>query len=214
MQPSNSRLLVLSSLAAALASLSVASCRQTAHDTSTDSISESARRLAVATDYRSWGPVDGHIRRAPTDCRGPVSVGARLSAASGQDAHAEKLYRLYARDPAAYLGVESGVSQVGQVLVKEAFELVPYEMPGPGRVPEGVVQLADGSLARLGAPAGLFVMTHVGNGEGEAAWTYGTVAPDGTWTADGRIARCIACHRAAPYDGLFGLDTSARVFAR
>jgi hypothetical protein len=201
--------LVLAQLAVLL------SCQQPQRrEVAVESRADTNHLAAIAADFVSWGPVDSHVRRAPTDCRAPVAVGARLSAASGADGHCEKLYRLYARDPAAYLAVESGASQVGQVLVKQSFELVPFAMPGPGRVPDHVVQLPDGSLATLGAPTGLFVMEHDGTDCGEASWTFATLAPDGTVTGEGRIASCISCHRAAPHGGLFGLDTSARVFAR
>jgi hypothetical protein len=192
-------------LAALLAATALASCKQYEPADRAAPPPDTNHLAAIAADFVSWGPVDTHVRRAPTDCRGPVAVGARLSEASGADGHAEKLYRLYARDPAAYLAVESGASQVGQVLVKQSFELVPYEMPGPGRVPAHVVQLPDGSLATLGAPTGLFVMEHDGTDRGEASWTFATLAPDGTVTGEGRMASCIDCHRDAPHGGLFGL---------
>jgi len=162
----------------------------------------------IAGDYTSWGALDQPLRVAPTLCRAPSTAAgptARLSEAPGGP-HGKKLYRLYARDPAAYRGVESGAPQAHQVLVKEAFDAVPFVMPGPGTVPPGVVQTDDG-LVRPGPAAGLFVMFRgAGEDEGEHLWSYASVDPLGEVTAIGRIEACIDCHRDAPHGGLFGLD--------
>jgi hypothetical protein len=162
----------------------------------------------IAGDYRSWGALDQTLRVAPPNCDLPPSAtdsSARASEAMGGP-HGKKLYRLHARDPVAYRGVESGAPQAHQVLVKEAFDAVPFVMPGPGSVPLDVVRTEDG-LVRLGAAAGLFVMFRgAGDDEGEHLWSYATVDPSGEVTGVGRIESCIACHRDAPYGGLFGLD--------
>lgn len=162
----------------------------------------------IAADYRTWGALDQPLRLAPTLCRRPPAGGDPTTRRSEAEdgAHGKKLYRLYARDPAAYRGVESGAPQAHQVLVKEAFEAVPFEMPGPGSVPPDVVITTDG-LFRAGAPAGLFVM-HRGPepGEDERLWTYATVDPAGEVEAVGRLESCVRCHAEAPYGGLFGLD--------
>ena len=90
--------------------------------------------------------------------------------------------------------------------MKEAFEAVPCEMPGPGSVPPGVVVTPEG-LFRAGAPAGLFVMLRGAEpGEDERLWTYATVDPAGEVEAVGRLEGCIRCHTDAPYGGLFGLE--------
>jgi hypothetical protein len=189
--------------------LLLSACRQPAADSAGPTPSAVAAHehaalvAAAAAHHTTFGRVDGLVHRAPTDCRAPLAVEARLSQAAGAGAHAAKLYRLWARDPDAYRAVASGASQAGQVLVKESFEHLPCEMPGPGAPPLGAVVLGDGSLARLGPPTGLFVMVHVG-GVGESAWIYGTTTPDGEVGASGRLASCRACHVAAPYDGLFG----------
>jgi len=187
----------------AAAAVLLAACRQPSTARASPAPAHAALVAAAALHHPTFGRVDGLVHRAPTDCRAPLAVEARLSAATGAGAHARKLYRLWARDPDAYRAVASGAPQDGQVLVKESFEHLPCEMPGPGAPPQDAVVLGDGSLARLGAPTGLFVMVHTG-GVGEAAWIYGTTTPDGAVTASGRIESCRDCHRAAPYDGLFG----------
>lgn len=162
----------------------------------------------IARDFPTWGELNTALRVAPTDCRMPrvVNHGSLTASLADSGPHATKLYRLYARDPAAYRGVESGASQAGQVLVKQAFVAEAFEMPGPGEVPRDTVSTPHG-MFRAGAAAGLFVMQRDASAEsGESAWTYATVAPSGEITALGRLETCIACHRDAPHGGLFGLE--------
>jgi len=173
---------------------------------SDDALREQVQR--IARDYPTWGQLNTSLRVAPTDCRRPraTSRGALTISFADSGPHSTKLYRLYARDPAAYRGVESGASQAAQVLVKETFVAEPFSMSGPGEVPEFVVQTPE-ALFRAGAPAGLFVMQRDASaGSSESAWTYATVAPSGEITAIGRIDSCIRCHVDAPYGGLFGLE--------
>lgn len=167
-----------------------------------------AQALLVADDYRSWGALDQPVKVAPTLCRMPPGGGKAPLGASASESgpHSVKLYRLYARDAAAYRGVESGAPQAHQVLVKEAFEPVIHEMAGPGRIPPDVVS-AGGRLLRPGASAGLFMMWHdASDVAGEERWTYATVSAEGEVTATGRIESCVACHSLAPHGGLFGLE--------
>jgi hypothetical protein len=162
----------------------------------------------IARDFPTWGALDTKLRRAPTDCRMPPagSQGSLALSDAESGPHGTKLYRLFARDPAAYRGLESGAAQVGQVLVKQAFVAEPFTMPGPGEVPRDVVATPQG-LVRAGAPAGLFVMQRDASADsGESAWSYATVAPSGEVTALGRLETCIRCHRDAPHGGLFGLE--------
>ncbi|MCY3002607.1 MAG: hypothetical protein NTV21_12465 [Planctomycetota bacterium] len=162
----------------------------------------------IARDFPTWGELNTALRVAPTDCRMPrvVNHGSLTASFAESGPHSTKLYRLYARDPAAYRGVESGASQEGQVLVKQAFVAEPFEMSGPGDLPPDTVWTPHGTF-RAGEAAGLFVMQRgTGGVSGESAWTYATVASTGEITALGRLETCIRCHRDAPYDGLFGLE--------
>lgn len=173
-----------------------------------DEATSRAQVQRIARDFPTWGALDTALRVAPTDCRMPrvVNHGALTASLAESGPHSTKLYRLFARDPAAYRGVESGAAQRDQVLVKQAFVAEPIEMPGPGEVPRDSVGTPQG-LFRAGAAAGLFVMQRDANaGGGESAWTYATVDPSGEVTALGRLEACIRCHRDAPYEGLFGLE--------
>lgn len=162
----------------------------------------------IARDYPTWGALDTSLRVAPTDCRMPRVVGdGELTASLAETgAHAHKLYKLYARDPAAYRGVESGAPQRGQVVVKEAFAAEPCAPSAVGEPSAASVRTPAGRF-RAGAPAGLFVMLRGDEGEvGEGAWRYATVDAAGEVTALGRLDACIRCHRDAPHGGLFGLE--------
>jgi len=162
----------------------------------------------IERDYPTWGALDTSLRVAPTDCRMPRVVGnGELTASVAETgAHAQKLYKLYARDPAAYRGVESGASQRGQVVVKEAFAAEPCAPAPAGEAAADSVTTAAGRF-RAGKPAGLFMMLRGADDEvGEGAWQYATVDPAGVITALGRIDACIRCHRDAPHGGLFGLE--------
>ncbi|MEZ6016104.1 MAG: hypothetical protein R3F49_13375 [Planctomycetota bacterium] len=176
---------------------------------------------AVAADYGRWGRLEAVLHVAPTDCRAPLSPGRAASTtramwSAGPEAatedgapsgHGKKLYSLYARDPAAYRGVASGAPQRDQVIVKATMRAVPYVMPGPGSLPSHVVQTEEG-LFVPGEASGLFMMIRAtGPEEGEAAWRYATVSPEGEITAAGRIASCVRCHAEAPHGGLFGLGS-------
>lgn len=180
---------------------------------STAPVDAEAQARRIAGDYRSWGRLDGPMKVAPALCSMPpgaiqpgVMPGTFEQSAADDGPHGKKLYRLYARDPAAYRGVESGAPQAHQVLVKEAFEATPYEMPGPGRAPADVIDTPDGPV-RPGAYAGLFVMWHDASDDAdEERWTYATLSATGEVTATGRIESCVACHAAAPHGGLFGLE--------
>lgn len=167
-----------------------------------------AQVQSIARDFETWGALDTTLRVAPTDCRMPriQSSGPLTISLADTGAHATKLYLLYARDPAAYRGVESGAPQAHQVLVKESFAAEPFEMPGPGKVPDSVVRTPQG-MFQAGAPTGLFVMLRDASPEAsESAWTYATVDPSGAISALGRLESCIRCHRDAPHGGLFGLE--------
>ena len=129
-----------------------------------------------------------------------------------------KLYSVFARNHAAY----PAGPQTGQVVVKEAWTPEPVTDPAihfdPDAVRRGEVSTeghdfypyakdASGRLLRAGDRAGLFLMFRAPApaAPGGEEWIYATIDRAGAVTAAGRIASCIACHRDAPHDGLFGL---------
>jgi hypothetical protein len=183
-----------------------------------------ARLALIVLDYRNWTP-----RPAPQAATSPFGPGAsrapappttpgfggprpHVSRAAASavapelgPTHAEQLFFVYARNPAAYRGVGSEASQRDQVVVLETRAAVPFVMPGPGRAPNDVVTLG-GQAVQPGATERLFVMMHdLTDESGESHWTYGVVLPDGTVVQAGRIASCIVCHADAPHGGLFGV---------
>ena len=182
-----------------------------------------AELLRAASKYPTWGRVEDEVRFAPFYCREPDPVVARFSASPDADTHGRKLYFLFAKDREAYLRPLGPAAAVGQVIVKEAW--VPEQVAGmkPGDIDhENVVRTRvgdeldrfypyatkGGKVFKASLRAGLFVMLKVdpktpGTDDG---WVYGTVTADGkTVTAAGKVESCMACHRDAPHDRLFGL---------
>ena len=105
-------------------------------------------------------------------------------------------------------GVENGVAQGAQVLVKEAFVAEPYQRVDGVEVPKDVVQTPNG-MYRAGKADGLFLMLRDADAAPtETAWTYATVSAEGEVTGLGRLDSCIRCHERAPFDGLYGLSRS------
>jgi hypothetical protein len=168
----------------------------------------SARVLAVADRYLSWGRVDDYQRWAPFDCRLPPS--SRPQPDLGASApHGRKVYYLYALDRAAYVE-HRDVAQ--QIIVKEAW--APHEVPSSEAISNGYpaqcAEERDGVCVQPGAFTGLFVMLRGAvTAETDQGWTYATVDPRGEITASGRIAPCMRCHERAPHGRLFGLPATA-----
>lgn len=164
---------------------------------------------AAVRDYQGFVRVTGEPKRAPTDCRIPGPF-ARLSKAGQQ--HGGKLYLLYVRQVVDGDYVKPGQpADVGQTLVKEAWQLVPGKPTGPtaatARYPFGLTMQEAGADYHAGDAYGLFVMHKLaadtpGTDQG---WVYGAVDAQGRVTAAGRIASCMRCHQDADEDRRFGL---------
>lgn len=179
-----------------------------------------ATLLAIAADYSRWGRVDDEMRWAPGLCRMPTPARARISASDDAGTHGRKLYTLYAKDPVAYgmpasampnnePSVSSGLSDISQVLVKEAF--TPVETTQQRNM-NLLPAEHDGKLYLPGAPMGLYVLFKPLKSDSaatDAGWVYGTIAADmKTITAAGKIDSCMGCHQSLP-GRLFGLQKSA-----
>ena len=94
-----------------------------------------------------------------------------------------------------------------QILVKEAFAPVESSEPKPEGFSLLMPAERDGTQWIPGDPVGLFLMLRTaratpGTDEG---WVYATLRADGEVTAYGQIPSCIACHRRAGPDRMFGL---------
>jgi hypothetical protein len=193
---------------------------------------------AAAQGYAKWRRVDERPNIAPGLCRAPMpgdygSTGdVRLTRADDVSPHGKKLYYLYASARGAYLGLADKAASlpVGFAIVKQSWtprsaskaeidqrERVTREEEQALQMSERHVQLgrswivADGHYLVPDKQRDLFVMTKVGAGNGtDAGWVYGTVAPDGTVTSAGRVARCMGCHEAAPHERLFGLASESK----
>jgi hypothetical protein len=182
------------------------------------------RLLEIAGSYESYGRLDADLLWAPVYCRMPPPPSPRFSDSRDPATHGQKLYSLFVKEVLAYTSLSAVSSPVGQVVVKEAW--APEEVKDAGRKLEPVVRKVkvrgveqedrfvpyargkDGRLYQAKEKAGLFVMFKLdpktpGTDEG---WVYGTVTADGKKvTSAGRVESCMACHRDAPHDRLFGL---------
>jgi hypothetical protein len=165
-------------------------CRERDQQEAPSELSFEDRLLEIAQTYKSYRLVADKGRWAPVYCRAPDPYLSRGDPAT----HGQKLYWLYVKDVPAdgergYLP-QSGPVPVGQVLVKEAW------------VPE------QGEPPKAKEKAGLFIMFKLdpGTPDTDEGWVYGTVTADGkTVTSAGRVGSCMACHKKAPHDRLFGL---------
>jgi hypothetical protein len=169
--------------------------------------------------------------RSPLGESPPVQ--AAFSESGDAAPHGQKLYSLFVKEwPDSYLTSDDytlpagRLNPVGQVVVKEAW--FPEEVPDGGRPQERITRTIkrrvgdalvdctdtfipyaykDGRLYHAARKTGLFIMCKEdpqtpGTDDG---WVYGTVTVDGgRVTSSGRVASCMACHRDAPHDRLFG----------
>lgn len=171
---------------------------------------------AIATTYKAWGRVDDELRWAPFLCRMPLPGRPAFSAAP-TGGHAQKLYSLFAKDREAYRKRER--QALGQVLVKESFtaDRVEGEATLPAPMDAGLGEgdhfnpyiVRGGTTFRAGKLMGLYVMMKKAGAAGtDDGWVYGTITADGTVTSAGKVASCMACHRDAPRDRLFGVKVA------
>src|SRR6185369_1352871 len=174
------------------------------------------------------------MRWAPYLCRAPMPGFARFSASKDDRTHGEKLYSLFVKDRAAYLGLDPKKPvPVGQVIVKQSW--IPEEVPARKSVPfpgrGDVIVTKDpqpgkdkfhhfdadhfypyagkGNKTYKASKQGdLFVMFKLDprTPGTDNGWVYGTVTPDGKKvTSAGRVESCMKCHQEAKVDRLFGI---------
>jgi Cytochrome P460 len=172
--------------------------------------------LEVARSYKQFSRIGEVVRLTAVPCAPPPRpVPPSLSASVDSGTHGRKLYWLYVKElPLGYTEGDYSFGDkpnpVGQVVVKEAWH--PQEVNADekndvvGRFKQAVDK--DGRVFCTGEQGHLFIMAKLdpstpGTDEG---WVYGTVTPDGKQvTCAGRVKSCMACHRDAPHDRLFGL---------
>ncbi len=164
-----------------------------------------ARLLEIAAEYKTYTKRGELPYWAPTMCAAPVRTApdaAIFSESKDDTTHGRKLYFLYARDNAAY--ERGGTQAVGQALVKESF--APEEVAERDAMSSKSTQHGD-KFYKPGARRELFIMYRLGATENGThdGWVYGTVSADGkVVTSQGRVESCMACHKDAPADHLFG----------
>ena len=165
------------------------------------------RLREIAKTYKKYGKVDPSARRAPELCAAPRVTGSPFQSTSDDEtSHGHKLYYLYAAKKPEYLAAAKKDSPVGQVLVKEAYAAV--EAGAKSKAPPNETTVGiDGKIYHTGQAMGLFVMFKADpkTKDTDDGWVYGTVSEKGEVTSAGRVESCMACHKDATRDHLFGL---------
>jgi hypothetical protein len=178
----------------------------------------------IAAAYTTWSRVDNESHWAPTLCGPPLAacedLSVKFSKSKDGDTHGQKLYSLFVSEKKAY---RTGDQQpVGQVVVKQSWtpEEVRADDPRLSRQiprPKDAVDVTrtatkDGKLYLAAKQADLFIMfkTDPKTPNTDEGWVYGTVTPDGkTVTSAGRVESCMACHKDAKADRLFGIKSKS-----
>lgn len=172
----------------------------------------------IAREYLDYKLVKPDLKFAPTLCRAPKPT-ARIFASESLDAdsHGNKLYYLFARNQKAYENAASRPSPVGQVIVKESWKAVPMginDHVANARHASGEPVMTStsrgGQAYRAGEQTDLFVMYKMAEDTPgtDRGWVYGVASPDGARIrAAGKLDNCMACHRDAGADRLFGSPT-------
>lgn len=182
-------------------------------------------------EYKAWGRVDDELRWAPFLCRLPEPGRPTMSTAPGEngDAHAKKLYSLFARDHESYVTLGNPNTTAPpktalrlQIVAKESYIPELVENPAPDESPNApfkgsrdeesdhFVPFArgeDGRTYRAGKLAGVYFVIETASaadGATDEGFIYGTVTPSGEVTSAGRVASCMGCHVEAKYRRFFG----------
>jgi hypothetical protein len=190
------------------------------------------RLLEIAATYEEYGRLDPELRFARLPCADAGRPGgSRASVSSSWDTttHGRKLYWLFVQITSGFGSYipASGPNPIGQVIVKEAWtsEEETDRSKANSHISRMVKVRRQGQLVeypdvlipyvrqgeqvfRAGRKAALFIMykTDPQNPDTDEGWVYGTVTPDGKEvTSAGKVESCMACHRNAPHDRLFGL---------
>ncbi len=124
--------------------------------------------------------------------------------------HGNKLYRLYIKDRESYLKNAPGGQPIGQILVKETWNVrgVVYDSTNDGRLQ--TQNKNDGKWYVPTTVSELFIMYKEEEREGnDKGWSYGTVSiedksKETLLLNDIKISSCISCHKDTKYDRIFG----------
>ena len=119
------------------------------------------RLLKIAEIYPVYGRVDDEARWAPELCRMPFPAKAYHSKSTDETTHGKKLYSLFARDRAGYVGTTES-SAAGQVIVKESW--IPLEVKGKPKA-ERFVAPKDRKRTPIEAPRDLAPIGRLGVGQ-------------------------------------------------
>jgi hypothetical protein len=125
--------------------------------------------------------------------------------------HGNKLYKLYVKDYLSYSGNTPKGQPIGQVIVKETWNVkeVAYDSLNKGMVQ--VQSRNDGKWYTPTTVSELFIMyKETENADNDKGWNYGTVSIEDKNAKpmilnDRKLSTCIGCHTQTKYDRIFGI---------
>ncbi len=160
-------------------------------------------------------------RWAITLCRipSPMEMGAHFKTDSSfisradklLSPHGNKLYRLFVKDYDAYIGNAPGGQPVGQVIVKETWNVKEIVYDSLNNIIQQIQSANDGKWYTPVSVSELFIMYKEKETEhNDKGWNYGIYSLENTnqkplLLNDVKISSCIGCHKETKYDRIFGV---------
>ncbi len=123
--------------------------------------------------------------------------------------HGDKLYKLFVKDYTAYLQNASAGQPVGQVIVKETWNVKEVSYDSSNETGAQVQSRNNGKWYTPTTPSELFVMYKEAPGElNDKGWNYGTYSLESgapLLLNDFKRSTCFGCHKGTKYDRIFGV---------
>jgi hypothetical protein len=128
-----------------------------------------------------------------------------------QSPHGNKLYQLFIRNYAAYTNAKSKNQTVGQVIVKEVWNVQAIQHDTSKHSLSQIQSSNDGKWYTPTTVSQLFIMyKEKQDSTNDKGWVYGIVdiednKPKPVVLFEGKISTCMSCHANTKYDRMFGL---------
>ncbi|MGB4773968.1 MAG: cytochrome P460 family protein [Daejeonella sp.] len=187
--------------------------------TSTEINKQSGKLLEIAKEYKKYTvQVDrsSSFKWTVAACMAPLITKAdsmHFSKANPKKSpHGNKLYKFFVKDLHSYTDPSVKTQPVGQVLVKETWNVKEISGGESASTEKLVAKKSknDGKWYSPTTVSELFIMyKEKKNKNNDEGWVYGVVSlekPDvsSAVLAKGKISTCIGCHAGTKYDRMFG----------
>ena len=142
---------------------------------------------------------------------GHVKMDSSLMSRAGEGSpHGNKLYKLFIKKPLPYFRNSADGQPVGQVIVKETWNVKEIAYDSLDKTIQQVQSRNDGKWYTPTTVSALFIMyKEKEKTTNDQGWNYGTVSIEDTSKKplllnDTKISTCISCHKGTKYDRIFG----------